>query len=180
MNAVRGMTVAVSVLAVALVSVSPALAERPERTGRMGGWQANQEEMGARRAELMARRLGLDDATKQKLEQLFERQQAERKGIREKLQAEMQKLRQLVRDTAPAASLNAQLDTLRGLQQQMADLQGKSIDELRAILGPEKTARAVLMLQQRMQSMREQVRGRLQGGQEGRGRNRWNPDRDDG
>lgn len=179
MNAMRWMTVAVAALAAALVSASPALAERPERTGRAGGSQANQEEMGARRAALMARRLGLDDATKQKLEELFERQQAERKGIRERLQTEMQKLRQLVRDTAPAASLNAQLDTLRGLQQQMANLQGKSIDEMRAILGPEKTARAVLMLQQRMQSMREQVRGRLQGGQEGQGRNRRNQGRDD-
>ncbi len=166
-----------ALVAAVLIAAPAAQAEQPGRSGN----QQNAEQMGARRAEMMARQLGLDDATKQRLVAVFEAQQEERKSLQEKLQVEMRKLRQLVRDTASAASLNAQLDTLRGIQGQMANLQGKGMDEIRAILGPEKSARAVLMMQQRMQSMREQVRGRLQGnsgGQNRGGRNRGGNDAD--
>lgn len=165
----------VMAVGLAVLVLTPAQAVgRPQGQDSPPRWrnQGQNDENGGRRAEMMSQRLGIDTATAQRLQELMRHQMEERKALGDKLKAEMQRLSDQVQAHAAATALNAEINSIRELTTQMGALQAKGIDELVALLGPEKAAQVLVLRHQRMQNVRENVRGRMGQGNQNRGQRR--------
>ncbi len=153
--------------AACLAFVSASVAENTRGRSSAGTRDntARSEEVRDRMIERVAERLELDDATTEKLKALLETQQEARKKLGEEMRAETQKLKDLLRNDASDAELNAQIDRIEAKRDAMHAQMVSGAKEVRALLGPEKYARWLSVQQQAMQGMRE----RFQGGQNARG-----------
>jgi Spy/CpxP family protein refolding chaperone len=91
----------------------------------------------------LAPKLGADEATTNKLVEVFQQQAATRHAAHMKMRGEMEKLKQLVDGDAGDAALDTQLARLADLREAMPE-RGAVLDETARFLTPEQQAKLVL------------------------------------
>ncbi|MEK8023865.1 MAG: hypothetical protein AAB229_08680 [Candidatus Hydrogenedentota bacterium] len=166
---------AAAVAAVGLAMLGTAYAEE-ESGGRRGNRRNNastednaemREKFQDKLFEKMAKKLELDDATKTKMKELFERQQKDRQSLNEETRNAVKKLKELVDAKANETELSAQIDKIESLKQKQRDMESKALTEMRAILGTTKTAQLLVLQSQMMNQMRSHMREGMTGNRRG-------------
>lgn len=153
----------VAVMALGLALAAPAMAAEDRGGDRMMG--------------KIIQKLELDAPTAEKLAALLTRQREEAKTHQTNLKSEMKALKDLIAEDAGANELNASLDRIEAAKRAMNDSQLKISREIRALLGPQKSAQLAVMYGEMMGKARDQIRENARGrgdrdGRENRGRGR--------
>ncbi len=101
----------------------------------------------AMRARMLRERVGLDETTAQRVEQVLARFDAEHATVRELVRVNVQRIRQLLRENSTdQAAYRQAVEGLRNAQRQQQALIDREFDELKTILVPSQQARLLMQL----------------------------------
>lgn len=134
-----------------LAFVAPQTAEaRWGRRGHHGFKHGKRGKHRGKRLEKMAQKLGLDDATKASIKQLFVQSRAQAKVIRQRLRAERKTMRTLMRQQNPnEATLLAQAKKMHDMRFQLKTLRIKTKVQMLQLLTPDQRTKLQQLRAQR-------------------------------
>lgn len=134
------------VVAVSLLMAAPAAAQTPPAVP--GTAAPARPRMNAMRGRMLRERVGLDEATAQRVEQVLGQFDSQHAAVREQIRTNQRRIRQLIRDKSnDQAAYRQAVDGLRNAQLQQETLRNREFDELRKILLPSQQAKLLMHLQ---------------------------------
>lgn len=132
------------VVGVALLAAAPSWAQTP---GAQSTGTVVRPRAAAMRGRLLRERVGLDEATAQRVEQVLAQYDGQHASAREQIRTSQKRLRDLVRaNSADQAAYRQAVDGLRSAQAQQQALFNREFEDLKKILLPSQQAKLLLHL----------------------------------